>query len=127
MLPPDVLAHHELCEAALRDYQALGYRVVASYPATSQQWPAFEGAQPDVIRIDGRELTNPAIANAALQAIHAIGALGLAAKLETGGQVEQARAAGFELLQGHAVAVPATEPVAGVTVVDSLLSAPAFW
>jgi EAL domain-containing protein (putative c-di-GMP-specific phosphodiesterase class I) len=127
VLPPDVVDYPDLFAAALNDYQSLGYRVVASYPIAPEQWPDTGHLRPDVIRIDGRDLGNTSLAGAVAQAIHAAGALGLAARLETATQVEQARSAGFELLQGHAIAVPATEPIVTTAVSDGLLLASMLW
>ncbi len=127
VLPPDVVDYPDLFAAALHDYQSLGYRVVASYPIASGQWPDTGRVRPDVIRIDGRDLGNASLAGAVMQAIHAVGALGLAARLESVAQVEQARSAGFELLQGHAIAVPATEPIVATPVSDGLLLASMLW
>ncbi|MBX3664730.1 MAG: EAL domain-containing protein [Burkholderiales bacterium] len=128
VLPPDILAHPGLIGTALSDYQALGYRVVVSCPVAAVQWPAFREVRPDVIRIDGRSLGDPAAAAAVVQAIRALGALGLAEKLETGDQVARARTAGFELLQGHAIGLPAARPaVAVAATADSALSALALW
>lgn len=127
ILPQDLLAHGDLLEVAITDYQALGYRVVASYPSSPGQWPTAGTVRADVIRVDGRDFATVADAQKAVHAIHGNGALALAQKLETAEQLERAREAGFDLLQGHAAGVTVSEPLPPIRHHDGVLQTFQLW
>lgn len=110
-LPPEAVARRTLLTQAIRDYQSRGYRVALAYPQGGERWlQGLRGVRADIVKIDQRGLRDPVSAREATAAIHDACALALVEKIETAEQEARAREAGFDLLQGFQLAIPAAVP-----------------
>lgn len=106
-LPDEARSHPGLVYRATADYQARGYRVAVRQEKTAEGLSAYlRKVRPDIVRISASAGNGECFTAQTTNAIHDIGALALADKVETAAQEEQARNAGFDLIQGFRVGQP---------------------
>ena len=103
-LPDGARSHADLVHRATVDYQERGYRVAVRQEKTTEGLSTYlRKVRPDIVRISASAGNGERLKAETANAIHNIGALALADKVETAAQEEQARNAGFDLIQGFRV------------------------
>lgn len=107
VLPESINAEPALLSPVIANYRYRGYRVaVTNRSGDLETLERLVSYRPDVIRLRGDSVTgSPALA-AQLRLVHLAGSHTLVTHLETPPELEAARHAGAELLQGNALASP---------------------
>lgn len=106
--PAAALSRQELLLQAVADYRSRGYRVAVICPGLARDWPAaLWQARPDIVKVPVSAQPDAATLGEVVRVIHDNGVTALAERLETAEQEAHASTAGFDLLQGYRIGLPA--------------------